>query len=273
MEIANVPREHWPTTTYVEQDPHATIPRWPFEVNPDALRFSALEPHLVNLESYLSVAGLEAFEFHRLSEQWVIEPGDEQVSMEAGFSIEPVQSAPNVGPLSHRSLALCIAASSGPESETLTLANFRVGQMHFHNGLFVDAIRHLYFCLEHEFANGKSGYWQTVDEFCRSTELSEIVRRLFFDSSHTVFERIRGKHDALRDGTEPRHFFKFLVSLRGSIQHANRHRPGKWHPSRQHVFECEALCIMHVAEEVCLRKVTAKLATVPVTENGNDLGV
>jgi hypothetical protein len=36
MEIANVPREHWPTTTYVEPDPHATIPRWPFEVNPDA---------------------------------------------------------------------------------------------------------------------------------------------------------------------------------------------------------------------------------------------
>jgi len=34
VEIADVPREHWPTISAIEQDPCAIIPRWPFETRP-----------------------------------------------------------------------------------------------------------------------------------------------------------------------------------------------------------------------------------------------
>lgn len=197
MEIANVPREHWPTITPVGQDPNAMMPRWPFETNKDALRFSAYEPHLINLEAYLSVFGLEAIEFHRLAEEWVRDPDDEMVSMEGGFSIGDRLVSPVCDPLSPMTLARCIAASKGPETDTLAIANFRVGQMQFQNGLYVEAIRHLYFCLEHEYADGQFNRRATVAAFCASKELSNITNELFFANKHPQFERLRGKYESL----------------------------------------------------------------------------
>jgi hypothetical protein len=202
MEIADVPRQHWPTITHIGQDPNATIPRWPFERNKDALRFNAYEQYLINLESYPSVFGLEAIEFHRLSEEWLRDPDDEMVGMEAGFSIGEREISLVFDPLSMMTVARCIAASKTSEGDTLTMAHFRVGQMHFQNGLYVEAIRHLYFCLEHEFADGQFKRPTTIAAFSASKGLSEIANELFFANKHPQFERLRTKYESLRGATE-----------------------------------------------------------------------
>ena len=56
--------------------------------------------------------------------------------------------------------------------------------------------------------------------------------------------------------------YEFLVELRGNIQHASQRSLRIWHPSREHEFEDEAVCVINLAEEICLGMAMKKMMSV-----------
>lgn len=196
IQISNIPEEKWPKLSEIQQDTKLPVPQFPFSVNPNAFRFSDIEPKVVNLESYLSVFGLEAIDFPHIEEEWLPDSNDERASILSGFSVLrlPFKQEPVAEPLTNETLLRCIVASNADEKETAALAHFRVGQMHFLNRRFLEAIRHLYMCLEYQFANEKTGKRETLKEFCRSAQLNRTISELFLDGSHDSFRKIRGKY-------------------------------------------------------------------------------
>ena len=265
IEISDIPKEQWPTLTKVEQNTNSKTPRFPFDVNKEVFKFREIEPYLINLESYLSVFGLEEIEFSNISQECLPDDDDEQVSMRAGFSIVRGDPAPVAEPLTTEEIARCIVASNTSEIETAALAYFRIGQAHIRNHRYIEAIRHLYLCIEYMFANGQYGRDATVKEFSKSEHLTKVVNNLFFSETekHPSFERIRGKHSCLSGAIDANGFFKFLFNLRGEIQHASPRNIKKWHPSRQRQLKDEAICVMNVAEAICFEIVIAKMQSVP----------
>lgn len=265
IEISDIPKEQWPTLTAVEQNTNSRTPRFPFAVNKEVFKFREIEPYLINLESYLSVFGLEEIEFSNNSQEWLPDNDDERVPMLSGFSIPQGKPVPATEPLTTEEIARCIVASNTSEIETAALAYFRIGQAHIRNHRYIEAIRHLYLCIEYMFANGQSRKDATVKEFSKSEHLTKVVNNLFFSETekHPSFERIREKHSCLSGAIDATGFFKFLFNLRGEIQHASPRNIKKWHPSRQRELKDEAICVMNVAEAICFEIVIAKMQSVP----------
>lgn len=265
IEISDIPKEQWPTLTEVEQNTNSKTPRFPFDVNKEVFKFREIEPYLINLESYLSVFGLEEIEFSNISQEWLPDNDDERVPMFAGFSIVRGDPAPVAEPLTIEEIARCIVASNTSEIETAALAYFRIGQAHMCNHRYIEAVRHLYLCIEYLFANGMHSEGTTIKEFEKSEHLTKVVNDLFFSETgkHPNFERIRQKHPRLSNAVDATGFFRFLFNLRGEIQHASPRNITKWHPSRQRELEDEAICVMNVAEAICIEIVIAKMRSVP----------
>jgi hypothetical protein len=269
VEIGKISKDNWPTLTDAKPDPNAKIPQFPFVINPTALRFSDIEPALVNLESILSVFGLEEVGFAERNEEWIPEDDSEMVSMHKGWSFSKRRPQILSEALSTEELARCIVAAGIESSETIALALFRVAQAELQADRFLETIRYSYFCIEHLFANGKSRQRATVEELSRSEELISTIRTLFFEEVHSSFEKIRSKYRDLQNATSPDGFIKFIVRQRGLVQHAGTYRAGRlWHPSRQRAYENEAICIFNVVEAICERIVREKLARVPIERNG-----
>lgn len=263
VELANVDKDHWPTISQVEQDSNTRIPRFPFEVNVNVLRFTTTEPYITNLEGYLSIFGLEAIGFEQLKEEWVPDSDDERTSMLSGYTVSRTRDEPIAEPLKDSDLARCIVAASKSDLETEALAFFRMGQLFFHDGLYVDSIKYLYLCIEHLFANRKTSKDKTLSEFRKHSELKSAIEALFFKAPHKPFERVRAKYQKRFYNANADDFLEFFFHLRGATQHARQSI--KWHPSRQRDFEDEALCMMHLVEEICISIVNRKLAAVPVS--------
>jgi hypothetical protein len=262
VEISGIPNDQWPTLTAVEQDASAPIPRFPFETNKNTLRFSQIESHLRNLENYLSVFGFGGIEFSRLKEEWLPDASDELAPMMQGFSIQKAELEPVFKPLSDEILARCIAASNSKEEETLHLAYFRVAQSNFSNEFYIEAFKFSYLCLECLFSNGQTKNGRVSEEFSKSQELCEHVRRLFLDNSYRPFEVLRLKYENLRATNDAPDVLGFFVKLRGRLQHANLHPSQSWHPSKQTEFRNEAICIYNVAAEICFSRAIAKIGSV-----------
>ena len=110
IQISNVPEEKWPTLSEIQQNPTLGMPQFPFDVNSNALRFSDIEPKIINLESYLSVFGLEAIDFPFIREEWVPDSNDERASILSGFSALrlPFKQEPVAEPLTNETLLRCI---------------------------------------------------------------------------------------------------------------------------------------------------------------------
>jgi hypothetical protein len=259
IEIPDVPPENWPTLSPAKHDPDALLPRFPFDVNPKAHRFSHIEPFVINLEGILSLHGLEAIVFEEVGERWIPESESEKVSMLSGYSKSPPQVRAVSEPLNAKQLACCIVAAGCPESETVALALFRVAQTHMQSRQFIDAIRYSYLCIEHLFAKGMHKRRQTIEQFSKSEELVSTIKALFLDVPHESFQKIKPKYKELKCAKDPSDFLEFMFGLRGFVQHASRHRTGRWHPSRQYALQHEAVCLFNVAEVICDRIVTGKI--------------
>src|SRR6185437_15497464 len=108
IEIANIEKERWPTLTQIKQDPNASIPQFPFATNPNTVLFSEIEPQVTNLESYLSIFGLEAIDFGRIAVEWLPDPNDELTAMNSSWSIKPSSPEPLSKPLTDLTLSRCI---------------------------------------------------------------------------------------------------------------------------------------------------------------------
>jgi hypothetical protein len=254
IEISNVQREKWPTLVQVVPDPHAKIPEFPFRTNPDAFTFKEIEEPLLNLESYLSVFGLEEMDFGRRAEKWIFDDNDEQVGMLSGWSMSMEANHKLHEPLSKEEVISCIRASNSSERETAGLAHFRIGQNHVYAYRNLEAIRHLYMSLEYLFADGHTREKETLKAFGKSQLLVSVITQLFYNPAKpsAPFAGLKQKYPHLLSVTDtPADFLKFLFRLRGDLQHGRRGSPSKWHPSRNGDFDVEALVIMNVAEVIC----------------------
>ena len=271
IEIANVPKENWPTMTTVEQDPNAERPTFPFAVNPDAYQFKDFEPQIVNLESYLSVYGLEEICLRNLSVDWLPEENDEIDSgFFAGFSISHEPSDPRCGPLNNLYLAKCIVASNTAGTDAAALAHFRTGQTQYHERRYIDAIRSLYLCIESLFANNKTGERETLNEFRKSIDFTKAIQTVLLDQPPPSLIKIRDRYKALSTGLDVDSILQFIFHLRGQVMHANAFKQGKWHPSRQMDFENEAICVINVVEEICWNIAERDIEAVKRPGNASD---
>jgi hypothetical protein len=270
IEISNIPRDRWPTFSDVKQDLAKKIPEFPLELNKNAFSFREIEPNIINLESYLSVFGLESIELVNIKEEWICESEDEENScMWKIFSISREKPKIRNDPLTQEQLARCIVASSCSENDTAVLAHFRVGKVHFLSGRFIESIRHFYMSLEYKFAHGKFRKNAVLDEFSQSDELNRVVSKVFFEEFNESFEILKHKWSILKNAKHSKDFLRFLVELRGDIQHTSQYSLKKWHPSREHEFEHEAICVINVVEEICFEMTSRKIMLVPVDNYTN----
>jgi hypothetical protein len=127
VEMLDVLKENWPTLTRVEQDPNGTFPRFPFDTNPNAIQLNKFVPQIINLESLLSVFGLEEIDIALAKHEWISEPNDEETGILASMKLSKSEPEPVADPLSNETLARAIQASAGLETETAGLAHFRAG--------------------------------------------------------------------------------------------------------------------------------------------------
>ncbi|GGF75030.1 hypothetical protein GCM10011332_31340 [Terasakiella brassicae] len=261
--IDHIPKEKWPTLIEVEQDPNAEIPRFPFTTNPDAIRFHSIEETIINLESFLSVYGLEEICFNEMSEEWIPSDDDEKVGLQSGFSISAGSLEPISDPVDNHFLACCIVASNQPSPNVAALSHFRIGLVHFHNGKYIESIRSLYICIETLFGNGKHQKRPTIQEFQKSDTLNKITREMYFQSTASnLIERLKRKYPKLNTATSEVDFYEFLFDLRGEVQHANGFVRGKWHPSKQEEFKDEAVFLFNFTHHICWDIAEGNIATV-----------
>lgn len=269
VEIFDIPKENWPTLTAVEQDPNAATPTFPFAVNEQAHSFREIEPQVINLESYLSIFGLEEIVFTELSVEWVPEDGDETAGMQSGFSLLPGRKDDPAEPLSNQELARCIVTANSETNRTVGLAHFRVAQTNFYQGRYIETIRHAYLCLEQLFANGKHQKNAVIKEFQKSNKLTlAITKKCFNDTAPDKhFVLVCEKYEKLSEATKVEDILVFLFGLRGQLQHAKPGAHSKWHPSRQHEYEAEALFLINLAGDICFEIVVNDMQGVTTDPN------
>lgn len=250
MTVFDVPKENWPTLTAVEQDPDATIPRFPFDVNPETLKFTDYTPQILNLESLLSLVGLESIEIQMVRVEWVPDADDEQVGIFSGYEMQKSKREPDSDPISDLTLAKIVAASSGEETETGGLAHFRVAINFFYQERYIDAIRYSYLAIEYLYANGHHKKRQTLNELNASPDLNFAINSALKQAStKSVIKQLQRKYLTLKEPITPSLLLEWAYSLRGNIQHGNPHSPRRWHPSRQEDFKDESVLLLNLAHE------------------------
>ena len=266
VEISDIPKENWPTITTVEQNPNADIPTFPFAVNENAHGFQEIEPHLVNLESYLSIFGLEEIVFSELSVKWIPGDCDEIAGLQSGYSQLPGTPDDPADPLSDEELARCIVTANSGTNKTSGLAHFRVAQNNFYQRRYIETVRHAYLCLEQLFANGKHQKNAAIKEFLKSEELTSVIKTMCFDDTapDKHFGLLLEKHQKLSDATNVVDVLEFLFHLRGELQHAKSGTRANWHPSRQQEFKAEACFLINLAADICFQIVIGDMQSVTV---------
>jgi len=263
VEIHNVPKENWPTLQPVEQDPDAKIPRFPFDVNADALKFNDIHDKIVALESMLSVFGLWAIDYSTMEEEWISEEGDEKVGIFSGWKMEPQGDLSN-HPVSNGVLARCIVAAGDNSSEYVSVAHFRLGREHFENRRYLEAIRHLFFFLEYEYGEGQYSKKGLIKRFGTSDELLQAIADEINSESNVAFVKIGDKIKWNDSKSSEEVVLEYIVELRGQVQHANGHTYKKWHPSRDEEYKFDAVFLMNLVGRICHDRIFKAMADVPL---------
>lgn len=266
MTILDVPKENWPTLIPVEQDPEATIKRFPFDVNPKALSFTDYAPMILNLESLLSLIGLEKIEIEMVRVEWIPDVDDEPVGIFSGYEKQKSEREPDCEPVSDITLAKIVVASNGEETETGGLAHFRVASNFFYQERYIDAIRYSYLAIEYLYANGHHKKQQTLKELNASSDLVFAINLTLKQSNAlSVLNRLQTKYPTLKTPVAPSSLLEWAYNLRGNIQHGNPRSPRRWHPSRQEDFKDECLLLLNLALEACRLPAERKVDQVAVT--------
>ncbi|MEF2146383.1 MAG: hypothetical protein V3573_13135 [Desulfovibrionaceae bacterium] len=266
VEIQNVPEENWPTLHTVEQDPNAIIPRFPFAVNEDALKYIDIHDKIVALESILSVFGLWAIDYSKMEEEWIPQEGDNKTSIMGGWKLRPRDNWDNTEPVNNGILARCIIAAGAKPRDYVSAAHYRLGREHFENCRYIETVRHLFFFLEYEYGEGQFSTKGLVYRFSNSTELKQVLTEEINQESNVALRRICSKLRATGSEINETDLIKYIVDLRGSIQHANKHTHKKWHPSRDEEFEYDAVFLMNVVGTICHSRVHQAIAGVPTSD-------
>ena len=264
VEIQNVPEENWPTLRTVEQNPDAKIPRFPFAVNENALKYKDIHDKIVALESILSVFGLWAIDYSTMQEEWISQEGDEEASIFAGWKLESKVDLDNIAPVNNELLARCIIAAGRCATDFISTAHFRLGREHFENRRYLEAIRHLFFVLEYEYGQGVSGKRKLIKNFESSAELRQVLVDEINRDSNFILKRVSKKFKNDKQKIDEKTVIEYIISLRGTIQHANGYTNKKWHPSRDKDFQLDAVFLMNVVSAICHDRVNKAMWNVPV---------
>jgi len=270
VEVNNVAEEFWPKLIAVEQDPNAEIPSFPFHVQAGASNFhQEIERHLISLESYLSVFGLGSFEFQTIEQEWLPGVGEKNISLMSKFSEQLNNEHPNES-ISSKEFACLVVASNGNVVETAMLAHFRVAQEAILRSRFLDSMRHSFFCLEYRYGNGKTKNKSVGQEFKKSTELATNINEVLFRDDYRPLKRVVEKYPENFKKITVEEYIDFIISIRGKIQHANTHLLKVWHPSHDHNFLNEAMCLMKLVDEICWNLVMEKVESIKNQKPGKD---
>lgn len=263
VEIQNVPEENWPTLRTVEQDPDAKIPRFPFAVNEDAFKYNDIHDKIVALESVLSVFGLWAIDYSTMGEEWIPQEGDNQTSLMGGWKFGPRDNWDNAEPVDNGLLARCIIAAGAKPTNYVSAAHYRLGREHFENCRYLETIRHLFFFLEYEYGEGKYSKKDITKNFMASEELKQVLAEEIAREQNATLRRAWEKFKDANSEVNVEAVIKYIVDLRGGIQHANKHTHKMWHPSRDEKFEHDAVFLMNVVGTICHSRVHQAMAEVP----------
>jgi len=248
IELSDIPEEKWPFLIKAVQDSEAKIPRFPFDVSPNVLKFSDIRSQLVNFEGLLGFYGLYAFEFSEIAEEWIPASEEENKrSMLSSWSSSRPALQSVSEPLTEADLVRLIVAANTDEESLLAFSHFRIGQEHFVNSRYIEAIRHLFFVIEFEFGEGQSRQAGLLEKFTASPTLVNSVNEVLINSENKAFSALLKKYPG--EIIDAKSILEFWIKLRGRVQHTNKKKV-KWHPCDEEKFQNEAICLMNVVESV-----------------------
>lgn len=252
IEIQSVPQDRWPSLSWVEPDPQAEVKKFPFRMNPNVLTLKEYMPNILNLEGMLGLVGLDGIDFSLVHEEWLPEQDDEIDALQSSFRFQPSERKAVVEPLSDLDLAKFVVASKTDDPNIAALSFYRVASQFYDQKRYIDAIRYSYLAIEYLYADGQFKKKQTIDAFSNSQELKAgILRALNNNGVRASLKSIRQPYSLFPVLLSKNSVQKWMVDLRGTLQHATSKQPEKWHPSRQERYKNESTFILNVAYEVC----------------------
>lgn len=120
---------------------------------------------------------------------------------------------------------------------------------------YIEAFYNLFFFLEFEFGNGKSGHKQLISEFLKSDDLlTSIVKVL---RERTFSQIVSREFSQEMELASPEDVVKYLVTTRGNLHHPNKRRKENWHPEKQRQFGNQAIFLYLVCLEIATRTYVA----------------
>lgn len=142
---------------------------------------------------------------------------------------------------------------------------FKRGEEDINAHRYIEAFYNLFFFLEFEFGNGKSGKSQIVREFIKADNLLASITKVLREK---VFTPLVSQEFAQQiEFASPEEALEHLVTTRGNLHHPNKKRRGNWHPEKQRGFGDQAIFLYLVCVEIAMRTYIVQ-AMSPAVEQG-----
>ncbi len=251
FEIDSIPIERWPTLREASIKEKDGIPVFALETNPNAVNINEYKEHLIQLESILSVFGLERLDITHAKTEWLPAKDDPHLGMLSAWEMQPGERQLIADPLNNRALAAAVVASRAMHDASIALGHFRAAKLFLAERFYIDSARYSLFAIEFLYSGGHFKKKQVVDSYSASPELLQNLKDSWDYLDGSIRQRIARRHQS--DFTDPDqpNFPRFLFNLRGFLEHSSAKRSANWHPSRHDEYESEALFLFSATHGLC----------------------
>jgi len=207
-------------------------------------------------EGLLSLYGVESIDTESFEQKWIPETDDERAQLDLfGFRRTIQRTRPDEMPyVPFELVARSIVGIPQAHDVGVEMSFYRKGRIDFIERRYIEAIYDCFFMFETLFANGKSRSDAVKAEFKKANRLREAIERVIADAAEWKSVEADGRSMA---GCASRYRGKTvdqiideIVDVRGFLHHHSRKRRDAWHPDDHRRFECEALLLMRIAQDV-----------------------
>ena len=264
--IAGINSAKWPTLIEAPiASNRSELPRFPFNVNPNALKIFDYRRELNNLEGLLSTICTFEFEWTDIETVWLPDKDDKLDGLLLNYRVSAVE--PNRSQVRAEDLWMAVSASTGSDDRLAALSHLKQANLNFSRGYYIDATRHSLFLIEHLFADGqyntaavKAAYKSSLNLQRAFTEWVSVNNKFFKKLLEKCGLATTSENDFLS-------FADALVYIRGRLQHANAFLARFWSSAKHEEFEAVALALISFADSVAFG-IRQELFKETLTQNG-----
>jgi hypothetical protein len=238
-------RREWP------QYERSSEPGISYELKLNDPRLPLVQLEMRSLEAALSLFSVDSIDSDYPEIDWLPEHDAENNAVQVRkFQLTADNDFPPC-PLSFDLIARTVIAAIDLLQVELPMSFFRHGRIAYGKRKYIEAIYQFYFMFETMFGNGKTGSKTIKNEFKKSTELRSAAE----DSLRNAGDPFRSEDLANQvsekfNGFNADRLIDYMVDLRGFLHHHTSKSKNMWHPSRQGVYNVDALMFGHVALKI-----------------------